>query len=304
LNNLDPGSVQLGWTHPAQAPVPAITAAAEAARNAEVAIVVARTHENEQRDRASLTLPNEQDQLISAVAAANPRTVVVLTTGGAVAMPWLNSVPAVLQTYFGGQEVGDALARVLAGDVNPSGKLPNTYPVNDNAVPAGVDNPYAAFTDPDVTFGEGPLVGYQAYADQGIQPLFGFGHGLSYTTFGYDKLKVKDLKLRPKGQGVDESATVRVQVQNTGSRSGAEVVQVYVGQLPTAIKTAPRKLAGFTKIDLKPGQRSTVHIEINKQSLSYWDVGTHQWVTPTGNVPVYVGSSSQDVRLQGTINVS
>ena len=304
LNNLDPGSVQLGWTHPAQAQAPAITAAAAAARNAEVAVVVARTHENEQRDRASLTLPNEQDQLISAVAAANPRTIVVLTTGGPVAMPWLNSVPAVLQTYFGGQEVGDALARVLAGEVNPSGKLPNTYPINDAAVPAGVTNPYATFTNPDITFGEGPLVGYQAYADQGIQPLFGFGHGLSYTTFGYDKLKIKDLKLRPKGQGVPETATVRVQVENTGSKAGAEVVQVYVGRLPTDLKTAPKRLAGFSKIDLKPGQRKTLQIEISKQALSYWDVNADQWVTPTGSVPVYVGSSSQDIRLQGTIKVS
>ena len=182
----------------------------------------ARTFETEERDRVSLKLPQSADELISAVAAANPRTVVVLASGGPVTMPWLDSVAGVVQTYFGGQAQGAALADVLFGDVNPSGRLPLTYPVREADVP--VPNPWDGFDDLDVVYREGTDVGYKGYDRAGTKPLFAFGYGLSYTRFAYGRLHTKI--------GRDGALHVRFAVRNVGGRAGTETPQVYLGLPP------------------------------------------------------------------------
>jgi beta-glucosidase len=294
---LEPATLQLGWTHPANAVAPQIREAAAVARRSDVAIVLARLHEGEQRDRASLTLPNEQDLLIRQVRQANPKTVVVLATGGPITMPWLSRVPAVVQAYYGGQEQGNAIARALFGDVNPSGKLPITYPRSETAVPRCLRNPWATEPDPDVSYCEGVGVGYRGYELHGIRPLFPFGHGLSYTSFRYAGLSTGPT-WRP-GRPLRVSLTLA----NTGRRTGAEVVQIYAGRLPTAVRTPPKQLAGFTKVTLRPGQRTRVTVPLDVRSLSYWDGRSNRWVTPAGTVPIYAGGSSQDLRLAGTLRI-
>ncbi len=294
---LEPATLQLGWTHPDDAVAPQIREAADAAAAADVAVVFARTHEGEQRDRASLTLPNEQDLLIREVAEANPRTIVVLASGGPVLMPWLDQVPAVVQSYFGGQEQGNAIARVLFGDVNPAGRLPITYPRSEAEVPPGLENPWTTEADPDVEYEEDIFVGYRGFDEFGIEPLFPFGHGLSYTTFRYRGPGVSGIST------ANRDARISFSLHNTGDRAGAEVAQVYVGELPTEVPTPPRQLAGFARVELDPGQRQRVTIEVDRQSLSYWDEAANAWVTPRGRVPVYVGSSSRDLRLEGFIQV-
>ena len=183
---------------------------------------MASTFENEQRDRASLTLPNDQDQLVRAVSAVNPNTIVVLGAAGPVTMPWLRQVDAVVDSYFGGQEQGNALAGVLFGDVNPSGKLPVTFPRNEGQPGRlGIQNPWDTVDTLEVPFGEGIFVGYRGYDAKGLSPLFPFGHGLSYTSFKYSKLEV---------DARNGGARVRFTLRNTGRRTGAEAAQVYVGE--------------------------------------------------------------------------
>jgi beta-glucosidase len=288
LTGLDPGTLQLGWTYPAGARSPGIQQAADAAAAADVAVVFARTFEGEQRDRANLTLPQDQDALIAAVRARNPRTVVVLATGGPVTMPWLGDVPAVVQTYFGGEAQGAALARVLFGDVNPSGRLPITYPASETAVPPGIANPVDTRGDVDVAYADGPFVGYRGYQQAGIEPLFAFGHGLSYTSFSYRGLIAS-------GGSFWHPPFASVVVRNTGDRRGTEVVQVYAGRLPTAVPTPPRQLAGFAKVTLDPGRSARVLVPLDERSLSYWDAAAHRWVRPPGFVALHAGGSSADI---------
>jgi beta-glucosidase len=294
LNFLQPGTLLLQWTTPPGAYSPAVQEAMAAARSSDVAVVYVRTYESEERDRVSLKLPQGADQLIRAVRRANPHTVVVLATAGPVTMPWLQGTPAVLQSYFGGQEEGTSLARVLFGDVNPSGRLPLSYPRSENQLPPGIQNPWAGIDNLDVVYREGIHVGYRGYLKAGIRPLFPFGHGLSYTTFRYSKLRVN---------GAHDTAFVRVRVKNTGRVPGAEVVQVYVGKLPTAVDTPVRALAGFAKVSLRPGQHRDVLVPLSRRALSYWDAAADRWVTPRGTVRVYVGSSSTSIRLTGTLRV-
>jgi beta-glucosidase len=292
---LEPGSLQLGWIHPANAYSPDIVDAVRLARRSDVAVVQATTFESEQRDRGQLTLPNDQDQLIRAVSAANPNTVVVLATGGPVTMPWLRQVPAVLDAFYAGQEQGNAIADVLFGDVNPSGKLPITFPRSENQPERlGIQNPWDTIDDLDVPFSEGVFAGYRGYDQKRLEPLFPFGHGLSYTRFRY-----RNLRVEPTADG----ARVRLAVRNRGTRTGAEAVQVYVGRLPTTVPTPPRQLAGFAKVTLDPGERDTVTVDLARRAFSYYDEGAGRWVTPTGSVPVYVGSSSRDIRLTGTVDI-
>ena len=296
FTGLEAGSLQLGWTHPANAYAPDVEDAVELARESDVAVVYATTYENEQRDRASLTLPNDQDQLIRAVSAVNPNTVVVLGVAGPVTMPWLGRVDAVADAYFGGQEQGNAIANVLFGDVNPSGKLPITFPRNeDQPVRLGIENPWDVRDDLTVDYDEGIFVGYRGYDREDEDPLFAFGHGLSYTSFAYNNL-----------QASVRGGDVRVQftVRNTGRRTGAEAAQVYVGTLPTGVPTPPRQLAGFAKATLDPGERERVTVTVDRRSLSYFDSARNAWVTPGGRVAISVGSSSRDLRLTGSVAVT
>ena len=190
LTGLQPGTLLLQWRTPAAVQSPGIAQAVTAARHADVAIVYVRDFETEERDRVSLKLPQSADLLVSAVSAVNPHTVVVLATGGPVTMPWLGSVAAVVQTYFGGQEQGSALADVLWGDATPQGKLTVTYPTQRAGDAPGPANPWAGIANPDITYSEGVNVGYKGYDVAGITPLFPFGYGLSYTAFGYSRLGV------------------------------------------------------------------------------------------------------------------
>ncbi|MCC7175489.1 MAG: glycoside hydrolase family 3 C-terminal domain-containing protein [Bryobacterales bacterium] len=255
---------------------------------------------------SSFSLPEEQDNLIRRVAAANPRTAVVLNTGGPVAMPWKDEVRAILQMWYPGQEGGWATANLLLGRANPGGKLPVTFPVKLEDAPAraaghperlappappgetGLDeNP------PVATFSEGIAVGYRWYDQQSIQPLFPFGHGLSYARFEYS-----DIAVRQRGENVEVSFTLR----NAGVRRGAEVAQVYLGPVGRPpVPMAPKSLAGFTRVELKPRGSRRVSVSIPPRALSYWSAGKHGWVIPSGSRPVYVGSSSRDIRLEGLL---
>ncbi|MGH1561637.1 glycoside hydrolase family 3 protein [Mumia sp. DW29H23] len=295
---LQPGTLLLQWSPPRQAVSPRIAQAVRAARRADVAVVYARTYESEERDRVSLKLPQSADRLISAVAAVNPRTVVVLSSGGPVTMPWRNQVEAVVQSYPGGQEEGSSLVRVLSGAVNPSGRLPMTYPVSEQQLPPGISNPWDSIGDTRVEFSEGVNIGYRGYLASGTRMLYPFGYGLSYTTFAHRRLQTGTLR----AAGTREQTTVRVRVRNTGRRTGAEVVQVYAGRLP-GLDAPARKLVGFAKVTLRPGRAAWVRVPVSRRSLSYWNDATSSWVTPRGRVPILVGTSARDIALRGTITV-
>jgi beta-glucosidase len=287
------GEVILTWTPPENAVPPSVQAAAALAKASDVAVVVVRDYESEQYDRPSLALPNNQDQLIREVAAANPRTILVNMTGQPITMPWLGSVPAVLQAWYAGQEQGNVIARILFGDVNPSGKLPITFPQNQEQTPTdNRQDQYPGLNDK-VSYSENVYVGYRWYDANGLEPLFPFGYGLSYTTFQYGKLQVQN-----------QPAAVSFNLTNSGPRTGSEAVQVYVGPLAKNAATPPKQLAGFTKVRLEPGATTRVTVALNPKALAHWDVATHAWVVSPGQVPVYVGSSSRDIRLSGTITAT
>ncbi len=302
FDSLEPGTLLLEWKTPAGALSPAIMQAAAAARKTDAAIVYVRTYEGEQRDRVSLKLPESANQLIQAVSAANPHTIVVLANSGPVTMPWLSKVPAVVETYFGGQEQGAALGRVLWGDVNPSGKLTITYPTSDSAVPPGVTNPWATAGNLNVTYGDGIDVGYKGYDRAGITPLFPFGYGLSYTTYSYAGLNVL-----PSANSGTQTVHVRFQIANTGARNGAEVAEVYLG-LPATTGEPPKRLVGFAKVTVAAGQFVNVDIPINPNApthpLGYFDTALNRWVIAPGTYTVSVGGSERDTPLTGTFTVS
>jgi beta-glucosidase len=290
------------WEHPKGITTPAVAEAVAAAKASDVAVVFARDYVGEGRDKNTLTLANEQDDLIEAVTAANPRTVVVLTTSGSVNMPWLNKVPAVLEAWYGGQEQGAAIARVLFGDVNPSGKLPVTFATGDSATPTAAPALFPGLNR-STSFADDINIGYRGYLATGITPQFPFGHGLSYTSFGYSKLKLTSTG-KPVRNGGSATVRVTVDVANTGGRAGTETVQVYLGALPTTAVTTPvRQLAGFAKVDLAAGTSSKVTIDLDARAFSYWDATANTWVTPTGDVPVYVGTSSTNVLQQGSVTI-
>ena len=293
--------VRLGWEHPADLVPPAMQEAAALAARSDVAVVVVRDYRNEHADLPSLTLSNEQDLLVQTVVAANPRTIVVLATGGPVLLPWLDQVPAVLESWYGGQEVGNALADVLFGDVNPSGKLPVTFPRSEQDTPVSSPEQYARRDDFIAHFSEGLAVGYRGYDQFGIEPLFPFGHGLSYTSFAYDQLHVE-----PETSDGTRAVQVRFTVTNTGARAGAEVAQVYL-DLPASTGEPPKRLVDWEKVELGPGETREVTVTLDPKAtshpLSYWNVKTNGWEIASGDYQVYVGASSRDIRLTGTLRV-
>jgi beta-glucosidase len=288
IQAIGPAALSIGW----QAPGPAMVAqAVRAARSSDVAVVFANDVTGEGSDRSSLAIPGDQDQLIAAVAAANPRTVVVLNTGGAVLMPWLSKVAGVIESWYPGQEFGTAIAALLWGDADPSGRLPMTFPASDAQVHASVNFPGTILSGPSgaqptVTYTEGLDVGYRWYDAMGQTPLFPFGYGLSYTTFRYSGLQVA-----PAGRG----AEVRVRVTNTGRRAGADVVELYVG-MPAATGEPPRQLKGFAKVDLAPGAAAVVSFTLGPSALSVWDGGSGGWVLRPGTYRAMIGDSSSDIR--------
>jgi beta-glucosidase len=235
-------------------------------------------------------LMGKQNELIAAVAAANPRTVVVLNTGAPVSMPWVDQVAAIVEAYYPGMENGNAVANILLGKVNPSGKLPVTFPVRLEDSPAYINASYPGCRE--VIYGEGIFVGYRYYDMKDVTPLFPFGHGLSYTSFAYSALKVK--KKVESGKEIEVSLTVK----NTGKVAGKEVVQLYVSDLKSSLPRPPKELKGFAKVTLEPGEAKTVTFSLDERALSFYDPHQHAWVAESGKFQVQIGSSSRDIRLK------
>jgi beta-glucosidase len=252
--------------------------------------------EGEGHDRP-FELPAAQTDLIRAVSAANPRSIVVLNSGGGVAWTgWLDKVPAVLQAWYSGQNCGRAVAEILFGDVNPSGKLPATFEKRAEDNPTF---PYYHLKDGKKTpYTEGIFVGYRGYDQNKVEPQFCFGHGLSYTTFKYGKVQVS-----PRTVPADGKVTVRFTVKNTGKRAGAEIAQLYIHQVRSAVPQPPKELKGFDRVNLKPGEEKTVALTLAADQLAYFDVKTHAFVVEPGQFDVLVGSSSRDIRAKAKFEV-
>ena len=270
-------------------------AAAKAARVAVVFAGLPDSYESEGYDRTHMRIPDCQNRLIEAVAAANPDTVVVLHNGSPVEMPWIGRVKAVLEAYLGGQAVGEAAVRVLFGDVNPSGHLPESFPIRLE------DNPSYLFYggEGNVTeYREGVFVGYRYYDKKKMEVLFPFGHGLSYTTFAYSNLRVSADSIRD-----TDTLTVTVTVSNTGSRFGKAVAQLYVGDPESTPIRPVRELKGFQKVALESGESKDVSFTLDKRSFAYWNQQIHDWHVETGDFTIEIGSSSRDLPLKATVKV-
>jgi beta-glucosidase len=248
-------------------------------------------------DRRDMKLPYGQDKLISDILAVNPRVVIVME-GMMVEMgSWLDQVPAVLQAWYPGMEGGNALAGVLFGDVNPSGKLPCTFPKKLADSPAHALGAYPG-TNGTVVYTEGLLVGYRWFDTKNIEPLFPFGFGLSYTTFRYS-----NLKLIP-GDSTNEFATAQFEIQNTGTRDGAEVAQLYIHQDNPSLPRPEKELKGFKKVFLKAGAKQTVSIPLNYNTFAFYDADKKSWVAEKGGFNILVGSSSRDIVLRGNYQLA
>jgi beta-glucosidase len=270
-----------------------------AAKKADVAIVCVSTRrmEGEGSDRPSMDLPANQAGLIRAIAAANKNTVVVLNNGTPVTMKdWLANVPAVVEAWLPGQEGGTALAAILFGDVNPSGKLPDTLAARREDYPDFGNYPGA---NHQVNYAEGIYVGYRHFDQAAIAPLFPFGYGLSYTTFGYDNLKLSQNKLSSDG-----SVTASVDITNTGKRAGEEVVELYIHEPRPQIDRPVRELKGFAKVALKPGETRTVQFTLQPRALAYFDTPGHQWKANAGDYEIQIGASSRDLRQKAVLHLT
>jgi len=260
--------------------------------------------EAESADR-TFRLPLGQDELIREMTAANKNTIVVMTSGGSVDMnSWLDRVPALVQAWYPGQEGGTALAEILFGDVNPSGRLPVTFerrwednPTHDSYYPeAGTKR---------VVYKEGVFVGYRGYERNGTKSLFPFGFGLSYTTFNYTNLAIKPFT--DTASNSDSSGPryeVSFDVKNTGAREGADVAQVYVGDTQTKVPRPAKELKGFVKVSLRPAETKKVSVILDRRSLSYYDVNAKQWRAEPGDFDVLVGRSSEQIELRGKLTLA
>jgi beta-glucosidase len=281
-----------------------IEAAVALAAGSDVAVVVVGTTaevESEGFDRASLALPGRQDELVRKVAAANPRTVVVVNSGAPVLLPWADEVAAVLLTWFGGQEFGNALADVLLGEAEPGGRLPTTWPASEDGLPSA---------EPDhgvLSYAEGLFIGYRAFDRDGREPLFPFGHGSGYTTWSYESITVDCDEANPAGALLAPGGTtpagvaVCVEVRNTGSRPGREIVQVYASRPDSAVERPGRWLAGFAAVDADPGETVNVGILLPERVFQHWADGG--WTLEAGAFAFEVGSSSASLPLTGSVTL-
>jgi beta-glucosidase len=307
-------SAALSWATPSDL-APGIAQAVAAAKSASTAVVVVSDDtESEAADRPSLNLPSAQNELISAVAAANPHTVVVVDAGAPVVMPWINQVSSVLDAWYPGESNGTALASVLFGATDPGGHLPVTFPTDLSQVPASTPSQFPG-TGGEVQYSEGIDVGYRYYDATNETPLFPFGYGLSYAKFAFSDLRVTPQRVQNdtsnpgtpachcNGQSGTQ-ATVTATVTNTGPVAGSDVAQLYLND-PAAAGEPPRQLKGFQKVTLKPGQSTTVRFSLSGQDLSYWDDTANGWVLPDGTFGVYVGDSSAlaNLPLRGSFTV-
>ena len=267
-----------------------------AARQADVAVIFAglsHHYESEGRDPKTIRLPKQQMAIIKAVAAVNPKPIVVLNNGTALIInELLDAVPAVLEAWYPGQEGGAAVARILSGAVNPSGRLPVSFPAKEEDIPALATYPPAK-GQADIEYKEGIFMGYRYHETKGIPALFPFGFGLSYTTFEYEDINLSSDTLRPGGE-----LKVSVTVKNAGKRAGAEVVQLYVHDVDASVERPIRELKGFRKVFLKPGERKMVEMTLREKDLQFWDKKNKDWVAEDGNFNVLIGASSSDIRLK------
>ena len=251
----------------------------------------------EDADRKELGLSYGQDKVITALAKANKNLIVVNISGNAIAMPWVKEVPAIVQAWYLGSEAGSAIASVLTGDVNPSGKLPFTFPASLQDVGAHKLGEYPGTPRSDGSpivdqkYNEGIFVGYRWVDKEKTKPLFSFGHGLSYTTFAYGKA-VADKKV----MGQDEMLTITLPVTNTGSREGSEVIQLYISDLKSSLPRPVKELKGFSKVKLAPGETREVTFTIGQEALSFFDDARHEWVAEPGKFEAWIGASSTDIR--------
>lgn len=267
------------------------------ARECDVAVVcvgLPEFFESEGDDRPHMDLTGRQNELVEAVLAANPHTVVVVNAGAPVRLPWAEQVPALLEAYYPGLEGGNAVARILMGEVNPSGKLSVTFPRRLEDTPAYINYPGTR----EVHYGEGIFVGYRYYDMRDIAPAFPFGYGLSYTTFTYSGLKLPgEVKA---GQLVEVSLTVT----NSGQTAGKEVVQLYVRDVQSSLVRPPKELKGFAKLALEPGESKTAAFSLDERALSFYDPYRKRWVAEPGKFEILVGSSSRDIRLSGKFTLA
>ncbi len=275
--------------------------AVAAAKRADVAIVVvglSNTIEGEELDPPDLLLPGRQNALIQAVAAANKHTIVVMANGTPLLMDkWLGAVPGVIESWYSGEEAGNAVADILFGDVNPSGRLTDTLAARREDYGDWGNSHYYPGVNGTVTYAEGIYVGYRHFDKAKIVPLFPFGFGLSYTTFAFSGLHVSPVMKR------DGATSVRVVVQNTGKRAGAEVVQLYVRDLAPKVDRPVRELKGFARVTLSPGEKKTVTFSIDESALSYYNVAMHRWKANAGRYAVEIGASSRDIRATSMLRL-
>ena len=272
--------------------------AVEAARSAQVAVIFAGLpdkYESEGFDRKHMAMPDYQNELIEKIAAVQPNTVVVLHNGSPVEMPWVDKVKGIVEAYLGGQAVGGAICDILFGRVNPSAKLPETFPIKLE------DNPsYLSYIGEGdmVEYREGIFVGYRYYDKKKMDVLFPFGHGLSYTTFEYSNLIVDKEKLKD-----TDTLRVTVDVTNTGTMAGKEVVQLYVADKESTVIRPVKELRDFAKVELKPGETKTVTFTLDKRAFAYYSVKIHDWHVETGEFDILIGKSSRDIVLTKTVTV-
>ena len=271
------------------------------ARNSDYVIFVGGLNKSphqdcENTDREGLGLPYGQDRVIEALAAVSSRFAVINISGNAVAMPWVDKVPAIVQGWYLGSETGHSIADILSGKANPSGKLPFTFPVTLEDSPAHAVGDYPGTRNGDVwdmEYKEGILVGYRWFDTKDIKPLFAFGHGLSYTDFTYGKAAADSRKISG-----DDTLTVSVEVRNTGKVTGKEVVQLYISDLKSGLPRPEKELKGFRKVELAPGEARTVTFTISKDDLSFFDAEKHGWVAEPGRFKALIGSASDDIRTE------
>jgi len=291
--------VRLGGAE-AQDPEALLESAVDLAKDADAVIAIVGLNadwESESYDRTALGLPGRTDELIRRIAEVHPSTIVVTQSGSTITMPWSDSVPAIVHAWYLGNATGDAIADVLFGNVNPSGKLPITFPTRIEDTPS-----FGHFNvdDGKVRYAEDIFVGYKHYQHRRITPAFAFGHGLSYTTFQYSDLEVSE----PRTKGNDIDVTVGFTVKNTGNIAGSEIAQLYVSwPSDSALSHPPLRLKSFAKVHLEAGQGRIAQMRLTKYAVSSWSESSEKWVVENGAYTISVGTSSQELPLTATMTI-
>jgi beta-glucosidase len=296
-------SFSSGYTPAGDTDAAKIAEAVQNAKEADVAIVFAGLpdiYESEGYDRKNIDMPEGHNQLIAEVAKVNKNVIVVLMNGAAVSMPWKNDVKAIVEAYLGGQAGGGAVADVLTGKVNPSGKLSETFPVRTEDTPTATDFPSK---DGTATYGEGIFIGYRYYDKKKIEPNFPFGYGLSYTTFQYSDIKASSTNAKDSDAKDSDAITISFKVKNTGAVAGKEITELYVHEQDSDVARPENELKHFEKISLLPGEEKTVSFQLNSRDFAYYNTKIHDWTVRSGKFDIRVGGSSRNLPLQQTITI-